>query len=163
MLSGCRACEVIQLLTTDVRKIDGIWFMDLVGSGHCRHLKNRESIRKVPIYSALVAAGVIDWWREQRGPRLFPLLFPYAGIKTTQWFSAMLKQIKVKRPAVTLHSLCHTLTQKLARARTFPPLQRRLLGHSIGTARPRRECTWVPYSVTELSEALEKVTWPKIV
>jgi integrase len=135
----------------------------LVGTGHGRHLKNRESIRKVPIHSSVVDAGVIDWCKQQRGPWLFPLLFPYAGIKKTQWFSAM-KQLKIKRPAVALHSLRHTLIQKLARARTFPPLQRRLLGHSIGTATEERVYMGsMTYSVTELSEALEKVTWPKIV
>jgi len=38
----------------------------------------------------------------------------------------------MKRPEVSLHSLRHTLTVKLAKARTYPALQNRLLGHATG-------------------------------
>jgi integrase len=159
--SGCRAMEVVQLLRADVRQIDGIWCLDLVGEGEGRQLKNRESVRKVPIHSNMVAAGFLDWHRQQQGLRLFPTAFPFGATKTSQLFSVLLKRTGIKRPTVSLHSLRHTLTQKLARAKTFPPLQNRLLGHAIGTSVEERTYMGsMEYSVKELSEALEKIQMP---
>jgi hypothetical protein len=57
--------------------------------------------------------------------------------------------------------LRHTLTQKLARARTYPALQNRLLGHAIGTSvEDRVYLGSLEFTVKELSEALEAVKFP---
>jgi integrase len=73
----------------------------------------------------------------------------------------MLKALGLKRPAVSLHSFRHTLTVKLAQARTFPPLQQRLLGHSLGKdVESRVYLAGLAFSVKELSAALEVVKFP---
>ena len=109
----------------------------------------------------MLTSGFLAWQQQQSGPRLFPALFSYGSIKTTQWFSALLEQLKVKRAAVTLHSLRHTVTVKLAQARTYPPLQNRILGHAVGkSVEERVYMASLNFSVKELSEAIEKITFP---
>jgi integrase len=61
----------------------------------------------------------------------------------------------------TLHSLRHTMTIKLERARVHYSLMRRLLGHSVGkSVEDRVYLGSLKYSVKELSEALESVKFP---
>jgi hypothetical protein len=53
------------------------------------------------------------------------------------------------------------LTQKLARARTYPPIQNRLLGHAIGkSVEEKTYMHSLEFSVKELSEVLEKIQLP---
>jgi hypothetical protein len=55
------------------------------------------------------------------------------------------------------------VTQKLARARTYPPIQNRLLGHSIGKSVEEKVYMGsLEFSVKELSEALEAVRFPML-
>jgi integrase len=161
--SGCRATEVVQLLHSDIQQEEGIWFFNVVGTGEGRQLKNRASVRQVPIHSNLLKAGFLEWYQSQTDKRLFPLLFPYGVVKTTMTFTRLLRKLKLKRPSVTLHSLRHTMTIKLERARTHYSLMRRLLGHSIGKAvEDRVYFGSLNYSVKELAEAVEAVTFPPI-
>ena len=53
------------------------------------------------------------------------------------------------------------LTQKLTKARTFPALQHRLLGHAIGSSVEERVYLGsLTFEVKELTEAMEKVSFP---
>jgi hypothetical protein len=57
----------------------------------------------------------------------------------------------------------HTVTQKLAKARTYPPLQNRLLSHAIGpSVEERTYMGSLEFSVKELQEVLEKITFPMV-
>ena len=160
--SGCRALEVIQLLKTDVKQVEEIWCLDLVGKGEGRQLKNKTSVRKVPVHSAMLAAGFIEWCGQQPGPRLFPLLFPYGVIKTTQWFSVTLKKLKIKRAELTLHSLRHSFTVALEKAKVHPSISYRLLGHALpGGVHATTYLHSLSYPMSELSEAVEAVKFPK--
>ncbi|HEV8328924.1 MAG TPA: tyrosine-type recombinase/integrase [Nitrospiraceae bacterium] len=161
MHTGCRVTEVLQLLTTDVRQEEGIWFLDIVGTGEGRQLKNRASIRQVPIHSNLLKAGFLDWYKTVKDKRMFPVLFPYGAVKASLTFTRLLKKLKLKRPAVTLHSLRHTMTIKLERARVHYSIMRRLLGHTVGKdVESRVYLGSLQYSITELSAELEKVSFP---
>ena len=106
MHSGCRALEVIQLLKVNMKQTEDVWCMEMtwIGAEGERQLKNKPSVRTIPIHSGVIRAGVLDWIEQQPSPRLFPSLFPYGAIKTTQWFSAMLEKQGLKRPELTPHS-----------------------------------------------------------
>ena len=108
--TGCRVTEVLQLLRSDVQQENAVWFLNVTWMGEDKkepQLKNRVSTRQVPIHSHLIKAGFLDWFKDQTGQRLFPLLFPSSAVKVSQCFTRLLKQIKIKRPALTLHSLRH--------------------------------------------------------
>lgn len=117
MCSGARCAEMTQLLKTDVRTIDGVLCFDLcVGEG--KSLKNRMSARLVPVHPQLLDAGFKVWFDKQPGPRVFPTLYEKGSPSISKLFTDILIRCKIKRPAVSLHSLRHTMTIKLERART---------------------------------------------
>ncbi len=168
--SGCRLTEVLQLMRSDVQQEDGIWFFTVSGStgskpdAQGRMLKNKGGTRAVPIHSNVLKASFVEDYLNTKPHegRLFPLLFPYGGVKTTMTFSRLLRKLKIKKPALTLHSFRHTMTVKLERARVHYSLMRRLLGHAVGKAvEDRVYLGSLKYSVKELSEeAVEAVRFP---
>src|SRR5262245_24566448 len=103
--SGCRATEVLQLMRSDLRTEDGVVCLDVTGGtgrlpdANNRKVKNRFSIRRVPVHSAVLKAGLLDWIQDGTGERLFPQLFPYGAVKLSLDFTRLLKQVKVKRPS----------------------------------------------------------------
>lgn len=165
--TGARCNEILQLNREDVKQIeaapgaaDGVWCVDLC-EGDGKRLKNSTSRRKVPIHSQLLPV-FLPWFEAQTGSRLFPSLI--GSNLVSRWFSkGILLPAGIKRPAVSLHSLRHTLTHKLIHARTYAPLQNRLLGHSLGkTVEMTSYTRGLEFSVKELNEAIEKVAYPPL-
>ena len=158
--TGARCMEVLQLSPVDLREIEGVLCFDF-HRGEGNSLKNQPSVRVVPVHSQLVTLGFLDWSKTQQGPRLFPLLHPKGSPLVSMWFSRLLKVIGIKKPSLSLHSLRHTLTVKLAQQRTYPPLQNRLLGHAIGkSVEERTYMASLTFTPKELAEAIEKVRLP---
>ena len=164
--SGARCMEIVQLRHQDVRRVDGVWVFDIktVEEGH--RVKNDPSARFAPVHSQLVQLGFLDWLAQRpqpqgSGSRVFPLIHPKGSPLVSMWFMRLLRALQMKRPEVSLHSLRHTVTVKLAQARTYPPLQNRLLGHAIGkSVEDRVYLAWLTFTVKELSEALERMNFP---
>jgi integrase len=132
LFSGARCMEILQLRKADVRQVEGYWVFDIKGSGEGDHVKNHPSVRLVPIHSQLRELGFLEWVAATATDRLFPLLYPKESPIMSMWFSRLLTTLQIKRPEVSLHSLRHTVTVLLAKQKTYPPLQIRLLGHAIG-------------------------------
>lgn len=163
MFSGARCMEILQLRHSDVKAVDEVVCFDF-NRGEGNFIKNEPSIRLVPVHSQLVTLGFLDWIASAKGKptdRLFPLIHPKGSPLPSMWFTRMLERLVIKRPAVSLHSLRHSVTQKLTRARTFPPLQNRILGHAIGkSVEDRVYNASLEFTVLELAEAMEKITFP---
>jgi integrase len=124
-------------------------------------------LRLVPVHSQLIALGFLDWVTAQKTKdpqtRLFPLIHPKGSLLVSLWFTRLLRVLQVKRPAVSLHSLRHTMTVKLERNRTHPSIMHRLLGHAVGAdVEARVYLASLTYSPKELQEALEAVKFPTI-
>lgn len=165
MFSGARCMEILQLRHKDVRQVEGVWVFDITPE-EGNQLKNHPSMRLVPIHSQLIQLGFLEWFAKRPQPqgnrsKVFPLIYPKGSPLVSMWFSRLLKELQIKKPAVSLHSLRHTLTVKLAQARTYPPLQNRLLGHAIGkSVEDRVYLAGLQFSVKELKDALEVVRFP---
>lgn len=158
--SGARCMEILQLAPSDVRDVEGVLCFD-IHRGEGLALKNDPSVRVVPVHSQLVTAGFLEWSRAQTGSRLFPLLHPKGSTAVSMWFTRLLKRLKIKRPALSLHSLRHSMTVRLALARTYPPLQNRLLGHAVGkSVEDRVYLASLTFTPKELGEAIEKIRLP---
>src|SRR5437868_4601857 len=123
MVSGARLAEILELARKDVRQVEGVWCF-LIQPGPDRLLKNKESARVVPIHSHLIKLGFLDWNSKQpkSEEKVFPIMCDKGKELVSIFFSKRILK-GWKTPDITLHSLRHTLTQKLARARTFPALQ----------------------------------------
>jgi integrase len=157
--TGARLTEILQLDRADVRQVDGIWIVDLCEVEGNKHLKNAPSKRLVPIHSALLPT-FLPWFQLQDDPKVFPVLYARGSHLVSRWFSSLLTRTGIKTPALSLHSLRHTMTHKLIQARTHTPLQNRLLGHVIVKGVESRYAAGYEFTVTELSEALELITMP---
>ncbi|KQP52492.1 hypothetical protein ASF41_12420 [Methylobacterium sp. Leaf111] len=72
--SGARLSEVCQLRVEDFTEVDGIAVMRF--DAEAGSLKNVGSERTVPLHSALVAAGLLEFVREQKAGPIFPNLLP---------------------------------------------------------------------------------------
>jgi integrase len=161
--SGCRAMEVIQQHKSDVQEIDGVWCMSISDQSPGQRLKNRPSKRIVPIHSAVLNAGFLDWWKDRPDGQLYPLVKPYGAQKTSDWTTYLLIKLKIKRPELTQHSFRHAVTIKLERARVHYSLMRRLLGHAVGkSVEDRVYLGSLQYSAKELQEAIEALRYPAI-
>lgn len=160
--SGCRVSEILFLRRADLVQVEGIWCVNVTEEG--RLLKNKMSKRLVPVHSAVLKAGLLDYAHSQpEDGRLFPDLSKYMATKPSQWFTKLLKQTKLKTPSLTLHSLRHTVAVKLERARVHYSLMRRLLGHAIGkSVEDRVYLGSLTYSPAELKEAIEVLSLPPI-
>jgi len=133
MFSGARCMEICQLRHQDIRQADGLWVFDIQNAEEGHRVKNVPSVRLVPIHSQLIQLGFLDWTKGRTcKERVFPTMFKKGSPLVSMWFARLLKTLGMKRPEVSLHSLRHTLTVKLAKARTYPALQNRLLGHATG-------------------------------
>ncbi|MFN5745001.1 MAG: hypothetical protein ACK443_02780 [Methylococcaceae bacterium] len=73
LFTGARLAELVQLHCSDVYSVDGIWVLDL-NELDGKFLKSENSKRIVPIHSALIELGFLDFvkLRKKTSPRLFP-------------------------------------------------------------------------------------------
>ncbi len=129
--TGCRLAEVAGLLASDVLLEHDCPHLSLVFHSH-RRLKNKGSVRKVPLIGdALEAARTA---KEQAGSGLY--LFPaYAGPRGSDAVSAaLMKHVRaaVADPKVVVHSLRHTVTDWLRLAGATVAEQDLVLGRSAG-------------------------------
>ncbi|MEP0577525.1 MAG: integrase [Roseobacter sp.] len=74
MFTGARLNKVAQLLMDDVQEEGGVWYFNISDEGeNQKEVKNKASKRKVPVHSALIEAGFLDFYKSrQRGKQLFP-------------------------------------------------------------------------------------------
>jgi hypothetical protein len=71
--TGGRLNELAQLFASDVGEHEGVPTISILDE-EGKRLKNTASRRIIPIHSALIAAGFLEFAREQYGRRLFPEL-----------------------------------------------------------------------------------------
>ncbi|MFZ5658194.1 MAG: DUF6538 domain-containing protein [Pseudomonadota bacterium] len=117
LYSGARVNEIGQLFVEDVRQIDGVWGMFLWKNARTQKIKNRASIRFVPLAQAVLDAGFLAFVEAQRAAgqeRLFPDLPPGTrkdgtpngkgyGKQLSKQFAAYTKKLGIEK-GVAFHS-----------------------------------------------------------
>ena len=71
---GARRNEIGHLLTSDIRKIDGIWIINIdghVGGGEGKKIKTAASRREIPLHPKLIEMGFLRWVKTVSPGRLF--------------------------------------------------------------------------------------------
>lgn len=120
--TGMRSDEILQLHGSDVKELDGIWYIDVntevnVETGQRKNLKNDNSNRAVPVPEILIKAGFLDLARNSGAGRLFPGLKLDGDNKYSsnfgRLFGKVLKDLGIKPPSDSkmlkdFHSLRHT-------------------------------------------------------
>src|SRR5262249_94101 len=143
-----------------------------IREGDDRRVKNRTSIRDIPIHSKLIELGFMNFVAEQKEKgeiRLFSKLKKHRdgyGGPVSKWFSEYHEPSGVvlsnpKHELMGFHSFRHTVTTVLA-AKTDPLLHERvinqLLGHEKGQSESMKTYTHT-IDIKTLKEAVEHIKY----
>jgi hypothetical protein len=163
---GCRIEELAQInLHTDLiwNQVAGIWYFDLNGKVEAdgskqRSLKNKQSWRRVPIHSALVRHGFVEYLIEQRN-RGFSRPFesgwgayvpkndpePKWSHYITNWGGRELAKLRKREGFATgeqvlgyFHSMRHTFSGCMGRADISAEISEAVVGHAYAGAERMR-------------------------
>jgi integrase len=127
LFTGARVNEVAQLYVDDVREIDGVWGLFFWKNTRGQKIKNKASIRFVPLAKPLMEAGFLDFVHDMRAtghPRLFPHLpagtkedgTPNGkgyGTQLSKQFGKYVKTVGVEKGS-GFHCFRHTMATSLA-------------------------------------------------
>jgi integrase len=140
LYSGARLEEIAQLTTADVREeaANGasVWCID-IHNGGTNKLKNETSERLIPVHSALVHAGLLDYVKALKAGPLFPGLTRRAskggkiGARLGELFRKRLVELGLKRDGLCFHSFRHTVAGRLDAAGVPQSDAARVLGHAV--------------------------------
>lgn len=164
---GNRLEEFAQLVGSDVRFDDDIWYFD-INDDECKQVKNEQSKRRVPIHPTLIALGFLDYVRlaaPTPGDQLFPKLTPGGadgkrGHSFSKWWTRYRREIGVYEPGLDYHSFRHGVTTKLFAAEVSEVFVDELTGHE-GKGTSRAVYT-KEMPLRKLFDAICKVEWPEV-
>lgn len=157
--SGARIAEICQLRKQDVIELEGIPCFQI--SADAGSLKNANSERIVPLHSAVIAAGFLDFVRSRPDGPLFPQLKPdrfgNRGGTGTKVLSRWVRELGIddKRLAPN-HSWRHRFKTLGRRYGLAGDLVNAITGHG----RKMVADTYGEYPVSALSREMEKI--PKV-
>lgn len=164
---GFRAGELAQLDRTDVMKKSGIWCLSIADSAEdepdAKSVKTDNSTRVVPIHSAVIALGFIDYVQTIRGGKLWPKMKPdsigrWAG-NWSKWFGRYRKDLGLGERWTDFHSLRHGWKSAARGAGIPEDIHDEITGHENGSV--GRGYGKVP--VTRLKIELEKIKFDGLV
>ncbi|RZQ29295.1 hypothetical protein D8T36_05895 [Vibrio vulnificus] len=110
--------ELCQLYTDNVKKVNGIWCLDINADKPDQKLKSKSSWRVIPLHKKIIELGFIEYVQGLPNGLVFPTLkyLPSDGYGKypSKWFSiqrdkALTKEEKNKK---TFHSFRHTIANE---------------------------------------------------
>jgi integrase len=163
--SGLRREEVAQLRVQDLRKVEGIWVFDV--NREAGPLKTKDSARVVPVHSALIDAGLLQYHAAlPPNGRLFPGLKARAskggkrGAALGDAFEKWRTGLGLTRTGLCFHSFRHSVSAALERAAVVETDASRILGHLI------KGMSYGTYSsgpgLKRLQAEVEKIKFPGV-
>jgi integrase len=163
--SGARREEIAGLPVGEVKEKDGIWHFNIrFDTEKGRRLKNKASVRVVPVHSSLIAAGFLEYVQtiKKSGAKvLFPNLGTdgrlTAGDSVGKWHKRVIdKYVKVNGRKLALHSYRSTVVSKLHEVGVKGEVVRALVGHEGVDV---HEKTYLHVLLPTLKEAIEKINF----
>ena len=143
---GARREEIGQMQCRDVTEIDGEWIIRITDEGENGKVKNRDSLRNIPLHSVVIEAGFLDFAQRRKASaeptdflfreevrkgsgELRDVRLDNDGRLTDAFgkrFAADLRSQGLKRPEWVFHSTRHTW-ETAAEAAEMPDSHRRAL------------------------------------
>jgi integrase len=159
LYTGMRLEEIGQLLVSDIKCEDSIWYFD-VNSFEDKKLKTKSSVRKVPIHHDLIKLEFITYINELECPRVFPLLKPDIYGRLTQnwskWFGRRLPKLGINDDSKVFHSFRHLMKDALRNSGVDEAVSDAITGHSsssIGRAYGKG------YGLSMLNKAIQSIKY----
>ncbi|WP_242650513.1 site-specific integrase [Cognatiyoonia koreensis] len=137
MFTGARLNEICQLDIADVQQDGETWFLNITDEGDDnKSVKSQAGRRKVPLHSALIQLGFLDFVASRKATkRLFPE-YSYSanggyGRNLGRWCNeSFLPKLGIKQPGLVFHSLRHTVVTRLGQASVPEPIIQCIVGHA---------------------------------
>jgi integrase len=125
LYTGARLGEICPLTKSDLVTVDGVLCLHIREDAAAgRSVKNRGSIRKVPVHQQLIADGLLDWVHSRLGERIFSIdSAPASKRLNRRMRNAGLGDGKV------FHSFRHNF-KTMARKHMAPEWHDRITGHA---------------------------------
>jgi integrase len=135
LFQAMRVEEICQLEKRDVRQEAGVWVIDVTDEGEGRKVKNRASVRTIPLAQQLIDRGFLDHASRSAGPLVFSTLKPdqrnrLAGPYGKRFGRHLRKRAKITDRSLTFHSLRGTWKDAARDAGVPGDVQERIMGHS---------------------------------
>ncbi|CAN2534466.1 Tyrosine+recombinase+XerC [Methylocapsa aurea] len=134
--TGARPEELAQLTPGDIAEVNGVMCFRIHDRMTHQKLKNRSSMRDVPIHQALVDLGFLKFTETRKAQRLlFPTLKAdgkdrlYTRMQR-RWSRLLRNQAKIIDPRVVPYSTRHTFKDALRLNETPQYIEDRLMGHT---------------------------------
>lgn len=163
---GARIEEICALYREDIQYAADIdtWFILIQENQPDKQIKNSYSNRGIPIHSALVKLGFIDYVQSiPGGTRLFPDLIYKENYgyhdKMSDFFSRYLKRIGVYQPKKTLKSFRHTVITALYQTGATREIVPEIVGHTPDSSSMSLSRYHKGFTLEQKREALEKIDW----
>ncbi|MGE5503664.1 MAG: DUF6538 domain-containing protein [Actinomycetota bacterium] len=167
--TGARLEELAQLHHEDLATTpDGVSYIHIHGEG-IRRVKTSNSVRKVPVHSALVRFGFLGLFdSDQAGRRIWPELKPAGRMKKlgdtySTHFTDYRRNCELYEPLMDFHSLRRTfITCMRTRAKVDPLTVAAIAGHDEELPifeRAAQTDGYTDYGVTSLAEQMERLDY----
>ncbi|MGX5913448.1 DUF6538 domain-containing protein [Aliidiomarina sp. Khilg15.8] len=157
--TGARAEELSQLYVADVKQTDGIYYIDINDNAADKSVKNRGSVRIVPIHSHLIELGFIDYVKTLNAEqRVFPKLSQGSGSayssRVSKWLGTYFREeCGTNRDIKPIHGFRHTFKTMARGSGVAKDVVDTLQGHSSGDVAE----SYGEYPLAALQEAIEKI------
>ena len=149
LYTGARVNEIAQIYLDDVREISGVWGVFLWKSSRGQKIKNKSSIRFVPLAQRLLDAGFLQFVEDMRAsghPRMFPHLpagtrkegTPNGkgyGRQLSRQFGAYVKGLGIEK-GTGFHAFRHIFSTMLAEADVSSADIAMITGHAVRSEAP---------------------------
>ncbi|MBS0247330.1 MAG: site-specific integrase [Proteobacteria bacterium] len=157
--TGARVSEICQLRAEDVREVEGIWC--LAFTAEAGSLKNISSERLVPLHSAILDEGILDFVRKRKAGPLFPDLSPdrfgSRGGNGTKVLGRWVRDLGITDSRISPnHSWRHRLKTAARRHGLATDIVDAIVGHQRRTVAD----SYGEFPISALQRELEKV--PKL-
>ncbi len=129
--SGSRLNEACQLYAEDIKEIDGIYCFHFDKKFEGQRIKNKSSIRVVPIHEELIKKGFLAFVKSKKSGRLFPelpLVKGYYSNNASKWFSRRRKNLGLGK-GFDAHSFRHSFINELKQKLVSKELVEKSVGH----------------------------------
>lgn len=174
LYTGARVNEIAQLYLDDVREISGVWGIFLWKSSRGQKIKNKASIRFVPLAQPLLDAGFLQFVEDMRAsghPRMFPHLpagtrkdgTPNGkgyGRQLSRQFGAYVKGLGIEK-GTGFHAFRHTFSTMLAEADVSSADIAMITGHAVRSEAPVLDKHYIhiakPTTLPRRAETLAKL------
>lgn len=161
LFTGCRVEELAQLLVDDIHHEEGLGhYLNITDEAAHSKLKNASSRRRLPLHSALLDCGFLDYVESARPRRfVFPGLKPNPRDKLggyfSNWFSGYLRhQVGITDKRKVLHSFRHSFKDICRNVGIDEAVHDALTGHTAPGA--GRKYGNEQYPLPPLFDAMER-------